>query len=470
MDARGILALVDALEQHGHDPHSFVLARHGHVVARGWWAPYAPERVQLVYSLSKSFTATAAGLLVDDGRLSLDDRVFDLIPEAALPTGATVSDRYHRLTVGHCLTMATGHDTDAWTEAVSAAALVGSADGTDPVLGAILAAEPEHEPGSAWAYNQVATYLVAQVVRAVTGRTLLELLGPRLLAALDPDAPAAARWHVTATGRELGFSGLHVGTDAVLGLAQTYLDRGRWGDCPLLSEEWVATATRPTGLPNREPDANPDWRHGYGCSFWAASHGYRGDGAYGQLAVVLPEQDVALALTEETTEMQAVLDLVWQHLLPAVDRPGDRASDAVLAERMAGLQVPTPRSSAQGRSRAEWVRSPDSELPEPYRGVHLREDADHGWLLQLDVAGTPARLRVGDGRWEESTLAVDDVVLPVAAAGGWDASGEFRAELRLVETPHRVLVHGRTDGSVHLGWRVLPLHGPDPRALVRGAW
>ena len=151
IDARGVLALVDALETDGHDPHSLVLARHGHVVARGWWAPYAADRVQLVYSLSKSFTATAVGLLVDEGRLSLDDRVFDVLPASLLPAGAEVSERYRRLTLGHCLAMATGHDVDAWPGRVALSATTPSDDGTDPVLGAILAHEPEHEPGTAWA-------------------------------------------------------------------------------------------------------------------------------------------------------------------------------------------------------------------------------------------------------------------------------------------------------------------------------
>ena len=91
VDALGLLALVDGLESGGHDPHSLVVARHGHVIARGWWAPYAPERVQLVYSLSKSFTATAVGLLVDEGRLSLDQPVLDLLPPGDLPAGIEVS-------------------------------------------------------------------------------------------------------------------------------------------------------------------------------------------------------------------------------------------------------------------------------------------------------------------------------------------------------------------------------------------
>ena len=467
VDAKGVIALVDALEADDHDPHSLVLARHGQVAARGWWAPYAHDRVQLVYSLSKSFTATAVGLLVDEGRLSLDDRVFDVIPATEVPAGATVSERYRRLTLGHCLTMATGHDTDAWTEGANAAALKSAAGTEDPVLAAVLAAQPEQEPGTAWAYNQVATYLVGAVVRATTGGSLLDLLRPRLLAALDPDAAGAARWHLTATSRELAFSGIHIGTDAILGLAQTYLDRGRWQGSQLLSEQWVATASTPTGLPNREPDANPDWRHGYGCSFWGASHGYRGDGAFGQFAIVLPEQDVALAVTSETTDMQAVLDLVWEHLLPALDRPGDPRADAELSDRMARLQVPTPSSTAPGPRAATWVRSADSELPQRYAAGRLSDaTGGGGWVLDLDVDGTSVPLSVGDGHWRESLLFVDDVVLPVAAAGGWDAAGEFRADLRLVETPHRVQLHGRTDGSMRLTWRETPLHGTDPATLA----
>lgn len=63
-----ILAFLAALAQ--HNPHSVMLVRHGHVVAEGWWSPYAPEHPHMLFSLSKSFTATAVGMLVDAGRLA----------------------------------------------------------------------------------------------------------------------------------------------------------------------------------------------------------------------------------------------------------------------------------------------------------------------------------------------------------------------------------------------------------------
>lgn len=474
VDALGILALVDALEAGGHDPHSLLVARHGHVIARGFWAPYAPERVQLVYSLSKSFTATAVGLLVDEGRLSLDQPVLDLLPPGDLPAGVEVPERYRRLTLGHCLTMATGHDADGYGPLVMQASHATTSDGdpSDPALAAILATPPEHEPGTAWAYNQIATYLAAGAVRGATGSSVLSLLRERVLPLLDPSGGAHVAWHRTATGRELGFSGLHVRSDAILALAQVYLDQGRWEGSALLSPGWVATATKSTGLPNREPDPNPDWREGYGCSFWIARHGYRGDGAYGQYAIVLPEQDVAIAITSETLDMQAVLDLVWDHFLPAVadgDEVGDELADAALEERLDILAVPTPSSSASGPTSGSWVRAEDSTLPPEYAAMSLAPGGA-AYEVVLDCHGTQVRLDVGDGEWAFSTFAVGGVELPVLSSGGWDAEGRFSADVRLIETPHTLHLRTRDDGTAFLGWREVPLHGVDPLGLaVRGS-
>ena len=63
--------------------------------------------------------------------------------------------------------------------------------------------------------------------------------------------------------------------------------------------------------------SGPDWQRGYGFQFWMSRHGYRGDRAFGQFCLVLPEHDVVIATTADTERMQAVLDAVWEHLLPA---------------------------------------------------------------------------------------------------------------------------------------------------------
>ncbi|NKY07842.1 beta-lactamase family protein, partial [Cellulomonas hominis] len=70
-----LLALLDALEGAGLDPHALVVARDGATLLRAAWAPYDHRRAALVYSVSKSVTALAVGLLADEGRLALDDPV-----------------------------------------------------------------------------------------------------------------------------------------------------------------------------------------------------------------------------------------------------------------------------------------------------------------------------------------------------------------------------------------------------------
>src|SRR4029453_13485456 len=109
----GVASVRDGAERDALGLHSIIVARHGHVVAEGWWWPYAADRVHLGYSLSKTLTATAVGLLDHEGRLSLDDLVLDHFPEI---DRASVPEGWHEVRIAHCLSMTVGHDQDAWAE------------------------------------------------------------------------------------------------------------------------------------------------------------------------------------------------------------------------------------------------------------------------------------------------------------------------------------------------------------------
>src|SRR4029453_12531729 len=86
-------------------------------------------------------------------------------------------------------------------------------------------------------------------------------------------------------------------------------------------------------------EAKPDWQQGYGFQFWMARAGYRGDGAYGQFCVVLPEQDAVIATTAGTENMQGILDAVWANLLPSMRAAPLEPSPVAdqLAARLDGL-------------------------------------------------------------------------------------------------------------------------------------
>ena len=462
VDAQGIVAFLDAVQERGIELHSFMLARHGHVVAEGWWRPYAAERAQLVYSVSKSLTSTAVGFLVHEGVISLDDPVLDHLPHLA---PQRLHPNWSRVTVRHCLTMTVGHDADAWDPAFVGTDADVRRPGTD-WLPIVLAMTPEHDPGTTFAYNQVATYLLSRVVHGATGCGLVDLLRPRLL---EPLGIAELPWQRDPMGHELGFTGAHLTAEALLAVTQLWLDRGSWQGRQLLAPEWFDEASRPFGPPNRDPAGNADSVLGYGYSFWTSRHGYRADGAFGQFGLVLPEQDAAVAMTAESGPTQEVLDAFWETAFPAIGATGSRQADGALGERLDGLGLPARSGGAPRIAVAEFQRGDDPAelgLAPTYTGVSVRPDGS-GHLLRLRRGDDWLGLRVGDGEWLESVIEAADLRLPVRSSGGWVTGDEFVAEVFVIETPHRFRVEAQLGaGEATLTWRKRPLSGSDPFSLA----
>ncbi len=441
IDAQGILDLLDAAAH--LDLHSIAIAREGQVVARGWWAPYAADRVHLVYSCSKSLTASTIATLVRDGLLGLDDPILDHLPPDVLD-GVDIADVWQRVTVRHCLTMTVGHTAEAWQPDLRR---------EGDLLRAVLLNPPDAEPGSVFAYNQVATYLLSRAAEHRGGAPLVDLARERVLA---PLGSTTLEWHRDDDGHSLGFSGAHVLTDDLLSLAQLWLDGGRTPDgTQLLPAGWVDDAARPFLEVPEDPDS--DWAQGYGQSFWIARHGYRGDGAYGQYAIVLPEQRVVVAITSEVVDMQEPLDLLWTHLLPAIDRAGSGEADAALAARLAELSIPALSASGTAPEQRTFPVDPASDLDPAYTAVTISED---GGTVTLTRAGVEHTIAAGDGEWLLGEISDGERHLPVVASGGWTADG-YRAEVRVVETPHRFRIATGPAGAL-LTWQCVPLGGADP--------
>ncbi len=457
VDASGVQAFLDAVEATPDiELHSLMLLRHGRLVASGWWGPYTPERPQLVYSISKSFTATAAGIAAGEGLLRLDDPVISYFPEFE----ADITDpRSRAMLVRHVASMASGHEAETFLRAREL-------DREELVRGFLLV-PPDRDPGTVFAYNQPATYTLGAIVQRVTGQSLTEYLRPRLL---DPLGIGEATWLRGRADRELGFSGLHTTTDALARLGQLYLNGGVWEGERLLPEWWVAEATR-TQIANADSGmGGEDWQQGYGFTFWMCRHGYRGDGAFGQFCLVLPECDAVLATTADTWNMQGVLNLVWEHLLPALRPaalPDGQEADAALAERLAGLALPPAAGKPAPPERAEaW--SAAAFTPEggvcPHRpkltAVEVAPGTD-GWTLTLIEDDQPLRLSLGQSGW---TVAEEPV--PTAVSGGWTGPDTLAVDIVFLETPHHLDVTCSLDGRTFTAvWRTEPLHPRPLRAM-----
>ena len=296
------MAFVEAIDADSTiEMHGLMVLRHGHVIAEGCWAPHTADRPRQLYSLSKSFTATALGFALQEGLLGLDDTVVSHFPEFS----EQITDPKSRsVTLRHVASMASGHNREMWDEAMVR-------DPQEPVRGFMLV-PPDEAPGTLFAYSQPCTYTLASVIQRAAGTTLSRYLRPRLL---DPLGIGEVGWQRWPNGdREQGFSGLFARIEDVAKLGLLYLQQGRWGERQLIPASFVAEATsRQIATHN---DVSEDWGQGYGFGFWMSRHGYRGDGAFGQFCVVLPEQDVVVAITAGTEAMQAVLDHLWNHLLP----------------------------------------------------------------------------------------------------------------------------------------------------------
>ncbi|GAA2472572.1 serine hydrolase domain-containing protein [Streptomyces longisporus] len=459
VDAAGVHAFLDALEAAADiEPHSLMIMRHGRLVASGWWAPYTCERPHLLYSLSKSFTATAAGIAAGEGLLRFDDPVISYFPEF---DADITGPRSRAMLVRHVASMASGHEAETLDRALAA-------DRADLVRGFLLL-PPEREPGTVFAYNQPTTYTLAAIVQRVTGQSLTAYLRPRLL---DPLGVGETAWLRDRAGRELGFSGLHATTDAIARLGQLYLQDGVWEGRRLLPEGWVAEATRPH-IGNGDGTAAgalSDWQQGYGFQFWTSRHGYRGDGAYGQFCLVLPEHDAVIATTAATEQMQQVLDLVWEHLLPAfgpAPLPGRAHEDTALRERLTRLALP-PAAGKSGPPERPWDWAGAEFTPHggvcadqpKLAGVEVTRSAD-GWALRLSEDGHELGVQVGAGDW-----TVTDGPLPTAVSGGWTDADTLAVDVVFLETPHRLTVTcSLPEHTFTARWHTTPLHSPPLRAL-----
>jgi CubicO group peptidase (beta-lactamase class C family) len=299
----GIHDFIESLESIG-SVHSFMLVRHGAVVAEQWWSPGVPDVAAEIWSVSKSFTSTAVGLVIAESRLALTDRVVELLSDE---TPERIDDQLAHLTVRDLLTMTTGHAVESLPDDERTI--------TSRWAQHILAEPLEFEPGTHFQYNSGASYLLSAIVQTVTGEPLLDYLTPRLFEPLGIQNPA---WLVSPQGINTGGWGLRLRTEDLAKFGQLLLQRGQWMGRTLLPSEWVdeATTRQASNGDSHEPD---DWRQGYGYQFWRCRHGaYRADGMLGQFCVVMPEQDAVVVLTGDVDDMAAELNLVWKHVLPAL--------------------------------------------------------------------------------------------------------------------------------------------------------
>lgn len=424
VSSKAILRWIEACESDsaakrlkGH-LHGFVILRHGRTIAEGTWAPQNTlEKPHMLYSHSKSFTSTAIGFLVDDGKLDLDRRVISFFPDKA-PTNP--SENLRQVRVRDLLTMNLGADhTDAERDDIKG-----------DWVKAMLHNKIDREPGTGFKYDSGATHLLAAIVEKVSGKPLMDFLKERLFDPLEMTSPWST---VSPTGIACGGWGMNMTTRDIAKFGQFLLQEGRWDGRQLLSREWVRLATaRHTWsggivVQSQTIGSGNDWMQGYGFQFWRCRHGaYRADGAAGQLTVVFPELDAVVSVNAGVGDVQVVLNLVWDHLLPAFGSGALAEDESALAElrtKCASLALPL-----------------EDVLVQDFEGFDKASfrSAPGGWVLSLNGR----ELNVGDRKWSVTSWKFDDT----------------NVEMLFVNCgTHDIAATGRLlpDGSLSVSWQFL---------------
>jgi hypothetical protein len=377
----------------------------------------------MLYSLSKSFTSTAVGLAAAEGKLSVDDPVLKFFSDDA-PTEP--SNNLKAMRVSDLLRMNTGHQAEPPRK-------------PDEVWTKTFLAQPvPFKPGTHFLYNTSATYMQSAIVQKATGQNLLDYLQPRLFEPLGIEKPT---WEMSPQGVATGGYGLSVRTEDIAKFGQLYLQKGKWNGKQLVPESWIATATARQTSNGSNP--NSDWDQGYGYQFWRCRHNaYRGDGAFGQYCVVLPDQDAVIAITSGVKDMQQVLNVVWDKLLPAFQSSAlaaDDASAAKLSTTLKQLTVRTPSGSGKPAANVgkKFVfAANDSKL----ESVTV-ESAKDKTTLVFTIGGNERRIECGHDTWLKAPLAWARLPeQPAAAAAAWTEDNTLTTRLCFYETPFIVTV------------------------------
>ncbi|MEO1497365.1 MAG: serine hydrolase [Planctomycetota bacterium] len=455
VDPANVLRFVERADTQIETMNSFMLVRHGAVVAEAWWAPYEAGDPHQLYSLSKSFTSIAAGIAIAEGKLSLDDRVVDWFPERLPPEP---SDNLRAVRVRDLLRMTTGH---------VAGDLAGFRWQDDPTVADALACPVTHRPGTHFTYNTPASYTAAAVVEQATGQPLHDYLTPRLF---EPLGIEGSWWAQTGDGVAMGGTGFNLRTEDIAKFGQLLLQRGRWDGRQLVPAAWIDQATSRQTSTGSDPGG--DWSQGYGFQFWQSTDGYRGDGAFGQYCLVLPEQDAVVAITSGVREMGPTMRLVWDELLPGLHPeplPPNPTAQAELASRLAGLTVRTPPGKARS-PRAAAVSGQTYTLddnPLHLRAIALTFDDERPELTFTNDEGAQ-RVPIGHGDWRRTrvdsiaglTRTGNELVKPpsgtvaIAASDAWTDDDTYHVRLCLYETPFSIDLTCRfTNDTVEIATR-----------------
>ncbi len=286
-------AFLDRLEKMNVGIHGFCLCADDKIFAEGYWKPFHSTYPHRMYSIGKSFTSMAIGLLLEEGRITLSDKICDYF-SAYLPK--KVHPYIAMMTIKHLLTMTTAHTSTTYKQY--------QGNWVESFFHVL----PTHMPGTIFSYDTSATHVLAALVEKVTGMEMLEYLRINGLDSLG--FSKEAYFIKDPYGVSQGGSGLVCTLLDMAKFAYVLQNGGMYKDKKIFPKNYILEAT------SKQIDTSLngviDEQQGYGYQMWRTRHnGFALYGLGGQLAVCHPESKLMLVTMGDTMEDPTAIQTIY---------------------------------------------------------------------------------------------------------------------------------------------------------------
>ncbi len=358
-----LLSFLTELSEKPHlHPHTLMMMRGGKIFLETEFYPYRLDTWHVSHSMAKSITALAIGCLVDDGRLTLDEKLSDIFPKRSLSVDFV---RQKEITVRHLLTMSAGVSFNE----------LGSVTYEDWIEG-FFSSGVKFAPGTKFMYNSMNSYMLSAIVKEKTGVDMFDFLCERIF---TPMGITEVFWEKCPKGITKGGWGLYMKMEDLLKFGKLFLDHGAWNGKHLVSANFIHEI-----IAENRKDTAPMSDHGYGLHVWRSVRkgSYQFNGMMGQNLVIMPDIGLVIATYSGNAQMfpkSDYMSLIEKYFgdgfkPETIEKPSRRMNFA-LEKFSRSLSLPKPMKPAERLNRlASFSR---------VLGKTYRLDAKHISLLPL---------------------------------------------------------------------------------------
>lgn len=314
-----ILQFLDELEKKHIPMHSFLLLKEDQLLAEGYYSPYKKETLHRMFSISKSFTAIAVGILASEGKLSLSDPIVNYFPDK-------VPDNLHpwiaELTIKNMLLMRTCHASTTYKGC------------TSDWVESFFTTPPTHRSGTIFHYDTSSSHVLCALVERLSGMKMLDFLKDRLS---ELDFSRDSYMLTDPEGFSLGGSGLVATSMDILKFGYLLLKEGNINGKQLVPAAFIKEAT--SCLTETAATAPvPSESCGYGYMIWQNEKGgYVLYGMGGQLVVIFPEEQLILVTTADTQGISGGNQIIYDTFYNNIYEPLRCKRDSAFSSEKASI-------------------------------------------------------------------------------------------------------------------------------------